>query len=227
MYNLKRAKILRFFINFFRIPYNFIFLRGHVYKKGVFSVDANGRYVPWLTYPFVDFIENLKLSDCVVFEYGAGSSSLWWSSRVKSVCSVEMDSRWAEFIEEKLPNNSQLILCEDGGQYPISIDRFDRQFDIIVVDGAERYKSAKYSINKLTENGIIVVDNTDWYPNTAFMLRNNGFTQLDFYGFSPNNSFPSITSLFYKNDYLLRQRNELHPVVGGNLIPGGVLDDFD
>ena len=74
-------------------------------------------------------------------------------------------------------------------------------FDIIVIDGTERYKSAKATINKLVDKGIIILDNADWYPNTAKMLRNEGFKQIDFYGFSPMNSFPECTSLFIKDLY--------------------------
>jgi len=226
VYRLKQVKFFRFLICAIRMPFVFIHLRGHIAKSGALSVDAKGNYVPWLTYPFIDFIENLDLSDCSVFEFGSGSSTFWWSERVKNVVSVEMDSSWFDFIYSRRPSNVEIALCQNGGEYPHAINATVNNFDIIVVDGAERYKSATCAIQKLSEEGVIILDNCDWYPNAATMLRSNGFVQLDFYGFSPNNSFPSITSLFYKNNTLLKKRKyEMNPVIGGNTIPGGVLDD--
>lgn len=226
MYRIKQLKIFRFLICVVRIPYIYLFLRGHIAKHGAFSVDAEGDFVPWLTYPFVDFINNLDLSDCRVFEFGAGSSSFWWSKKVREVCSVEMEKTWYDFLRERMPRNMELQLCPNGGLYPAAINAYEGSFDIVVIDGAERYKSAVSALGKLSGRGIVVLDNSDWYPNAARMIRENGFVQLDFYGFSPGNSFPSITSLFYKNDELLRSRLSVQqPVIGGNSIAGGVRDD--
>lgn len=206
--------------------YIFIFLRGHIKKKGMLSVDVKSHYIPWLTYPFIDYIENLDLSNCNVFEYGAGSSTFWWAGKVNQVTSVEMELNWFEFLKNKLPHNSILSLCTNGAEYPLTINEQKECFDIIIVDGAERYRCAKAAMSKLSVRGLIILDNSDWYPNSALLLRDNNFVQLDFYGFSPNNSFPTTTSLFFKSDELLKRRLKAqHPVIGGNKILGGALDD--
>ena len=56
-----------------------------------------------------------------VFEFGAGSSTAYWSKKVASVTSVEFDSSWYKTIAQlKLPN-VEIKLCEDGGLYPEKI----------------------------------------------------------------------------------------------------------
>lgn len=53
------------------------------------AVDADGEPYPWLTYPAVQFLEGRIRAEFRVFEYGSGSSTLWWSRRVASVVSCD------------------------------------------------------------------------------------------------------------------------------------------
>jgi len=190
------------------------------------SVDREGDYVPWITYPAIDFLDNINFTDCSVFEYGSGSSSFWWSNKANLVTSVEMDTSWYKKMAQLVPDNVCLIHVENGGLYPHAINKFNKKYDVVVVDGAERYKCVVASINKVSDRGIIILDNAEWYPNSARELRSNGFAQIDFYGLSPNNSFPSITSVFYKSFGLLSNRLSVTKrVIGGNDLKGGALDD--
>ena len=78
----------------------------------------------------------------------------------------------------------------------------------------------------LYDRGIIMLDNAIWCPDAAKNLRENGFVQIDFYGMSHNNSFPSVTSIFFRTAELLKYRkNVTNWVVGGNELPDGALDD--
>jgi hypothetical protein len=223
---LKQTKLFRLAICGLRIPYYYIVLRGHISKKRGISVDRNGDYIPWITYPAIDFLDNINLSECNVFEYGSGSSSLWWSARAKQVTSVEMDGRWYEKVLKLAPNNMRIVHVEHGGLYPQAINRYNQEFDVVIIDGAERYKCAQAALTKLSERGILILDNTEWYPNAAKSIRECGFMQVDFYGFPPGNSFPSITSIFFRNPEILLNRWSMTKVpAGGKALKGGALDD--
>ena len=66
-------------------------------------VDAAGKPIPWFTYPAIDYIRQLDLSEKTIFEWGAGFSTLFWSSRAKSVISVETDPLWYSFLSRSSP----------------------------------------------------------------------------------------------------------------------------
>lgn len=220
------SKPYRFLVNILRIPYIYLLQRGHIARNGWLSTDIDGNFIPWISYPAADFLDNIDTEQYSVFEYGSGSSTLWWANKAKTVISVEMNEEWYAYLRPKLPENSSVHLCVSGSEYPLYINRFNCFFDIIIVDGAERYKSAVAAVLKLSEGGIIILDNADWYPNTSKMLRREGFIQLDFYGFSPINSFPECTSIFMKDMKMFKKRYPIDKkVIGGKIIKGGTLDD--
>lgn len=49
---------------------------------------------PWLSYPVTRWLKNHLHADMRVFEYGAGTSTLFFASRVKELISVEHDADW-------------------------------------------------------------------------------------------------------------------------------------
>ena len=122
------------------------------------------------------------------------------------VTSVENNSEWVEKLEIKLrayPTH-HYIISKNKDDYINSILNFDDQyFDIIIIDGGEnRYLCAKNSIQKIKPDGIIILDNSDWYPNTAAFLKEKlNFIQVDFYGFRPSKHNTSVTSIFFSRDF--------------------------
>ena len=221
MSRIKQFIIFRWLICIVRIPYGFMILRGHAKRKNGMSIDATGSYRPWMTYPIIDYLDNIDFTGCTIFEYGAGSSSYWWAKKGDSVISVELDIKWHDKLVDSLPDNVTLLNVPDVGQYPLTINNYDSEFDVIVIDGAERYQCAVCAIGKVSSRGIIILDNADWCIKSAELLRNNGFIQIDFYGYSPNNSYPSMTSLFFKSTDLVANRIEsTKAVIGGNVEDG-------
>src|SRR5437762_2857857 len=71
-------------------------------------VDAEGRPLPWLTYPAIEFLAARVRPEMRVFEYGSGQSTLWWAARVRQVISCEHDPAWAERLRDQLPANVTL-----------------------------------------------------------------------------------------------------------------------
>lgn len=173
-------------------------LGGHESSARRLPVDAFRRPLPWYTYPAIEFLEQLDFSGCSVFEYGSGNGSKYWSQRARTVTSVESDPRWHESGARELAANQSLLLEEDKTEYVSALHRAGSDFDIIVIDGAYRYNCAIEAVKRLKDGGLIVLDNSDWFPNTAKVLREDGFTQVDFAGAGPINSYAWCTSMYFK-----------------------------
>ena len=52
-------------------------------------------------------------------------------------------------------------------------------FDVIIIDGENRFECAVESINKLKEDGFIILDNSDWLPETSKLLRENDLIEIN------------------------------------------------
>ncbi len=199
---------------------------GHTLRSKVFPVNSKGEYLPWLTYPLLEFMEGLDFAGKRIFEFGSGASTLYWSSRAQEIVSVEFDSEWFETLKLNIPDNVQLILESDGYSYASKIKIFEGCFDVIVIDGAERYRCAQSAIKKLAPGGFIILDNAEWYPNTADFLAQSGLIEIRFSGFGPINAFTSTSSIFMNPDFSFPRcgSSRLQPV-GGKALEGPAPDD--
>ncbi len=61
-------------------------------------IDLNSNPLPWVTYGFIDFIEERLNKKMRIFEYGTGNSTIWYADKVQTVTSVEHDKAWFEKI---------------------------------------------------------------------------------------------------------------------------------
>ena len=179
---------------------------GHSSRDNGFCVDGTGSPIPWIAYPCLEFLSRLDFSNANVFEFGSGSSTLWWAKRSKSVHCIEREQDWFNLVRAKIPTNASIELCRNESKYAQTILNKEGAFDVIIVDGAVRYPCVETAIQKISDEGIIVLDNSEWYPNACALLREHGFMQVDFSGFSPINAFTSCTSLFVKNVEAFRHR---------------------
>ncbi len=166
------------------------------------SIDKNGDPIPWCTYPFIKFIGSRLKKDFLVFEFGSGNSTLWYSDRVKNIIAVENDKEWFDIISSKLPKNAQINFkkLDYDGEYCRSALNSNFKFNIIIIDGRDRGNCIKNSINSLTENGVIIFDNSDLpqYQEGVSFLIGQGYKKIDFIGLSPVTPHNNCTSVFYK-----------------------------
>lgn len=212
-----------------RAAHILLHLRGqtHTNRDGN-CVDAKGDPILWMTYPAIDFLESLDLSACRVFEYGSGGSTLFWLKRCASIVSVEHFSPWyrkmMRYVDERLNMVEEINLAS----YPETIRRYG-SFDLVVIDGAERGRCAQEAIKHLNKGGMIIFDNAEWYPNTCTFLRKNGFTQIDFCGFSPLNSFTEMTSVFFRDrlDFPYKAKSPHWTPIGGHPLSFSPPDDLE
>lgn len=160
--------------------------------------------MPWYTYSCKDFLEDRITRSMRVFEYGAGMSSLWYGGRVAEVVSVEHDTEWAMTVRRGLPTTCTVLLEPDVDAYVGAIAGRG-PFDIVVVDGLDRPRAAAAALNGLSDDGVIIWDNSDWpeFAQVFPRLQEHGFRQLEFTGLGPINREGWPTSVLYRTDNCL------------------------
>lgn len=58
--------------------------------------------------------------------------------------------------------------------------------------------------------GMIIFDNSDWYPRSIEFLRNNlNWIEVDFHGFGPINDYSWTTTIFIKPSFRLAYKSKL------------------
>lgn len=158
--------------------------------------------LPWVTYPFIRFIEKRLSKEFDLFEYGSGNSTLFYSQRVKTVTTVEHDKEWFDRMGSSVSDNVHLVFrsLDSGENYVQAALEAGKKFDIIIVDGRKRVDCIKSCLAALKENGVMVLDDSERenYREGISFLRSHGFRQLDFWGIAPGSADEKCTSLFYR-----------------------------
>jgi hypothetical protein len=167
-------------------------------------VDARGRELPWYSYPAIEYITQLDFSDAAVFEFGAGYSSLFWARRARRVVSVEEDEAWYREVVGRLPPHCEVRFEPDLDRYADAILATGERFDVIVIDGGDRYKCAQRVGRALKPGGLVILDNSDWAPESSRVLRALGLIEVDMFGFTPGNSFTGATSFYFDRMFARR-----------------------
>lgn len=171
------------------------------------AVDNNGKPIAWCTYPFLHFIYPRLKKHFDVFEYGCGNSTQWYSVNVKSIKSVEHDKEWLSKIKKGLPANATVVYKElvYGGDYCKEVSSDKTKYHIVIVDGRDRNNCLMNAIHHLTDDGIVIFDNSELkqYQSSVVDVMNTGFKRLDFYGMLPGVAHNSCTTILYKNNNCL------------------------
>lgn len=179
-------------------------------------VDKNNNPIPLYTYPAIEYLNSLDFTGKKIFEFGSGQSTLYWLGQGADVVSVENNQKWVDKLSPVLKNfpNHQYIFADKADDYINSVNKFaDCYFDLIIIDGIfSRYLCAKNSISKIKKDGLVILDNSDWYPNTAKFLKENlDFIQVDFYGLRPSRPEAAVTSLFFSRSCNLKNKTTRQP----------------
>lgn len=174
-------------------------------------IDRNGNPIPWYTYSAIEYLEQLDFREKRVYEYGAGNSSIFWAKRAKSVISIENNQDWYLRIQNNQKLNQKIIFIEEEKEYINSILKSKNKYDLIIIDGDFRFACAKAAIKCLEKGGFIILDNSDWYPETSKLIRESGLIQIDFKGMGPINYYNWTTSIFLHRDINLSPRSQVQP----------------
>jgi hypothetical protein len=188
--------------------------------------------VPWMTYPAVTFLNDLVESHHRVFEFGSGGSTHWWRARAEKIVSVEHDPLWGAetgaivrpasntppamnvaahlarvepFADTKAANGGDADSAY-AAYLAVLLDQPSHFFDFIVIDGMARNTAASIAADVLKPGGAIIFDNSDRrdYGRGFEILREQGFSRIDFWGPGPINPYGWCTSLFVTDLSLFR-----------------------
>jgi hypothetical protein len=169
------------------------------------SVDAEGRPIPWWSYGVIDFVDERLAKTMSVLEFGSGGSTVWLAARVSEVVTVENDPEWAAIVKSFIPGNVHLIELPIPGQL-VANDipaPTSRHYQLLIVDAlANRIDCAKAGLPFLTEDGVVLWDNTDGpdWPEINGLMAARGFKEISFSGIPPQEVSLSRTTIFYKSN---------------------------
>jgi hypothetical protein len=171
------------------------------------SVDNNGKPIPWFSYPFIDFLTPRLSKEITVFEFGSGNSTLFFAERVKKVISIEHNKAWYQIVNKSKPNNVDLMLTKSDSSkdYLDAIKNMNVVADVIIVDGLHRIDCLQVGVEKLSDKGVIVLDDSErneYKPGIDFVLQ-KGFKSLEFWGIAPTVLFKKCTTVFYRSNNCL------------------------
>ncbi|MFC5300305.1 class I SAM-dependent methyltransferase [Azospira restricta] len=171
------------------------------------SIDAQGKPIPWMTYPAIEFLSRHLPKNIRVLEYGCGNSTYWWAARAASVVSIEHDPDWYARTRPKLPPHCTLkhISLENEGDYARASLAYDHAFEIVVIDGRDRASCLQHCPQALTDDGIIILDDSwrEHYQESIRKLLSKGWRRIEFIGYAPISSARGETSIFYRDGNLL------------------------
>jgi hypothetical protein len=181
-----------------------------------------GDELPWVTYGAIDWFDHHLTKDMVLFEWGAGGSTTFFSKRVKQVISIEHDSPWYEVVvnalEKKTYKNVSLKLIEPvpsenidpwytttdsafiGYSFELyirAIDSYpDAYFDIVFVDGRARPGCIRQALIKIKSGGFLILDNSDRleYDNGKNLI--SGWRITSIFGPGPYVNYPTGTTIW-------------------------------
>ncbi len=175
------------------------------WKKSVkagLPLDQQGVALPWFTFGAIYFLDKRLQAHFRVFEYGSGNSTLWFSHRVQRVLSVEHDPLWYAKMQDTFSMHPAISCLHRTlpDDYPAEIRNYRSEFEVIVLDGRERVRCCMNALEALTQNGVVIWDNSDRpeYRVGYDYLLANGFKRIDFYGMGPMSAHSWCTSVFYR-----------------------------
>lgn len=170
------------------------------------SQDEDGNLLPWMTYPAIEFLQNYVSQNHEIFEFGCGASTIFFAKKAKKVYGLETNQNWLNLINEKLQSldlEAQIELMENGidnKNYEIFPQKFEKKFDIIVIDSLKRFLCAQNAINFIKDDGIIILDDSqrENYKKIFDFFAEKGFEKKDFWGIEPGKLKMKNTTVFLK-----------------------------
>jgi len=167
------------------------------------AVDKDNNPLPWITYSCIQFIKERLTKEISMYEFGSGNSTSFFSKYVNHLTSVEHDKEWYEKVKKNISSNVKLSFLElhYGGEYSQSALKSQEKYNLIFVDGRDRVNCSVNSFGALSDDGILILDDSDrsQYAPALEFYNKNGFKRLDFWGVQPITFYNKRTSVFYRD----------------------------
>jgi precorrin-6B methylase 2 len=177
---------------------------------------------PWIVYGAIAFLNNILNSDMTVWEFGSGSSTLYFARRVKQVFSIENNPEWFSYLTtvvdtQKVSNvNRQLIENQQTASeqyfsksektyfqdYAQSINALNsKSLDLVLIDGRARTACIMHAMEKIKQGGWLIVDNSErnyYFDGNDDLFDTSKWEAMHFVGPTPYTFSFSRTSFFKK-----------------------------
>ena len=169
------------------------------------TLDGEGNALPWMNYGIIGLLKGSLNTSMHVFEFGSGNSTLFFAKHSKRITSVEYDRNWYRLIDgeikkRQLENVQYIYRGLDADFHDVILEQ-EGSFDLVVVDGRDRVKCALNAIAKLSDNGVLLLDDSDRpaYAEIFNFYRKNGFKFLTFSGLKPRGFGSEQSTVFYRS----------------------------
>lgn len=177
---------------------------------------GDGEPIPLMSYSFIEYVSGLSLSHYECLELGGGRSTHFWAKRMGRVLTLETNAELARRLSLEKAANLEVLhveeasLAEAAGRHGV--------FDAVIIDAAaNRVACARTALKILKAGGFIVLDNSDWHPNAARLLRDADLIEVDFHDFRPAHHYRGTTSVFLHREFRPRPKGQRLPLppIGG------------
>lgn len=170
-------------------------------RNGV-AITKDGQILPRMTYACIEWLSSIDFTDAIVFEYGCGFSSMFWSEIKKcKVHAVEANEEWYEKMLEVKNDDVTVYHEQDPRDFINTIYRPNLKYDIVVIDSQARYDCVPEALECVKDDGMIILDNSDWHQFTKERLDESDLIPIHFHGFKPNHVDAETTSCYLKRDF--------------------------
>lgn len=132
-----------------------------------------GLVMPWYTKPALDEIVTWDLKGKLVWEYGCGASTLWWTKKAGRAYGVDSSSEYVIAVRRALQKDLSpgwLKYVDEKELYANCPRLLQIYFDIIIVDGSPeswRDDCIKVALEFLKPGGALIIDN--WQQPSVWM----------------------------------------------------------
>ena len=174
-------------------------------REGI-PIDKNGKPTLWMNYSIIDFLTGRLNNNIKAFEWGSGYSTIFFAKYIKEITTIENNLEWYNNLQKMFEevSNIELHHVPYGQGYVDKIDDLseDVKYGLIIVDGFFRVDCAKKAIEYLSEDGVLLLDdsNRERYKDIFTYYNNNGFKELTFSGLKPSNIQLNTTTIFYRSN---------------------------
>ncbi len=166
--------------------------------------DAQGRPVPWFTYPAIEFLRERVRPQWRVLEFGAGGGTSWWCAHAGEILAVEHHAGWARSVAAAC--RAEVITADEASADAYANAARGRgPFDVVVVDGLYRPQCLALAPSLATGEGVIVLDDAQRgeYAPTISALLAQGWRSLPMHGPQPVSKHPGCTLFLYRDGNVL------------------------
>ena len=165
--------------------------------------DAIANEIPWLRPDATRYLLSNLPDNSKIFEWGMGSSTIWFANLRHNIISMELNSDWFKIVDECLAKNdldlfASISLRVDMEDYADYILRYpDEHFDLVMIDGRNRCRCLGNSLSKVKIGGMLCLDNSEReeYQKAVGLLDT-----WDGYSWGDKNW---MTTIWHKSDYSL------------------------